>query len=236
MWIETVCFTAAVLLAAALTIHPYTSPFASMPAQPGESPSHENNPGGNPFRFLKGGPEPVAWPCNAMLEAVIDMSAIHPTDRPSVITDLEIAFESLADNSPYSMTVAHVIEGTTTQGGLGDLLDTYGADLLVTFVRHGQTDLLSPHAIGTGGFQSNGTTARHGWIAFSADAYWTLQPGPGPYTRHALIVHEMLHALNLAHVENTSSVMHPRLSQGPGKLGAGNIAGLEMLNDIACSR
>jgi hypothetical protein len=207
-----------------------------VPAQHRESSSREVNPGGDPFRFLKGGPVPVAWPCNAILDAVVDMSEIHLTDRTSVIADLEIAFQSLADNSPYTMTIAHVIEGTTTQDGLGDLLDAYDADLLVTFVRPGQTDLLSPNALGTGGFQSGGRTPRHGWMAFSVDAYWTLQQGPGRYTRHALVVHEMLHVLNLAHVEDSSSVMNRRLFKGAGSLGPGDIAGLQLLNDIACSR
>jgi hypothetical protein len=188
------------------------------------------------FRFLSQNPFPVAWPCNATLEVAVDMGVIHPTERPTVLADLEFAFDTIAAQTPYSFIVTHLIESTSSHDDLGDFLDGYVADLLVTFVFPGQSDLLSPHSLGTGGHQSNGLTARHGWAAFSAPAYRYLDPGPGPYSRHALIVHEILHALNLGHVDDASSVMHPHLSKGAGRLGPGDIAGLEVLNQIACSQ
>ncbi len=188
------------------------------------------------FRFLSQNPLPVAWPCNATFEVAVDMGVIHPTERPTVLADLEFAFDTIAAKAPYSFIVTHLIESTSSHDDLGDFLDGYGADLLVTFVFPGQSDLLSPHSLGTGGQQTYGQTPRHGWAAFFAAEYLNLEAGPGPYSRHALILHEILHALNLGHVDDTSSIMFPLLSQGPGKLGPGDIAGLEVLNQIACSR
>lgn len=188
------------------------------------------------FRFLSQNPLPVAWPCNATLEVVVDLGEVDPAERLTVLTDLQFAFDTIADQTPYSLVVTHLVESTSSLRDLGDILDGYGADLLVTFVVPGQSDLLSPRSLGTGGHKSNGHTARHGWAAFSAPAYSYLNPKPGPYSRHALIVHEVLHALNLGHINDASSVMHPHLSKGAGRIGPGDIAGLEALNEFACSR
>jgi len=197
---------------------------------------NDERPNDEVFRFLSQNPLPVAWPCNATLEVAVDMGVIPPTQRPVVLADLEFAFDTIAAQTPYSLVVTHLIESATSHNDLGDFLDGYGADLLITFVFPGQSDLLSPNSLGTGGHQTYGQTPRHGWAAFSAAEYLDLEAGPGPYSRHALIVHEILHALNLGHVDDTSSIMFPLLSQGPGKLGPGDIAGLEVLNEIACSR
>lgn len=236
MWIETVCFGVAVFLTAVLTLHPYTSPFAPMNGGPRAPITNDARRSGEPFRFLNQNPLPVTWPCNATLEVAVDMGVIHPSEQPIVLADLEFAFDVLAEHTPYSLTITDVIESTATQASLGEILDVYGADLLVKFALPGQNDLLSPQSLGTGGHQSDELVARYGWAAFSTAEYLDLKAGPGPYSRHALIVHEILHALNLAHVEDTSSVMYPLLSQGAGGLGPGDIAGLEELNRIACSR
>jgi len=236
MWIETLCFGVAATLATVLLFHPYTSPFTPMPKQSQEPSSHGVSPSEDQFRFLIKDPIPITWPCNPTLDVVVDMGALQPAARPDVLADLEFAFNVIATHTAYSLVITHHIERTATSDNLDDLLDSYGADLLITFVVPGQTDLLSPHSIGTGGLRYMGHTARYGWVAFSATEYVALRPGPGPYTRHALIVHELLHALNLGHVNDTASVLFPRLSQGAGELGPGDIAGLNGLNEVACSR
>jgi hypothetical protein len=49
-----------------------------------------------------------------------------------------------------------------------------------------------------------------------------------------LFTHELLHALNLDHVSDPTSVMVSRISAGSGKIGFGDIAGLAALDTAAC--
>jgi hypothetical protein len=46
-----------------------------------------------------------------------------------------------------------------------------------------------------------------------------LQPGFGPNSHGALLLHELLHTLGLRHQQRRDSIMHPYLNKGAGELG-----------------
>ena len=116
-----------------------------------------------------------------------------------------------------------------------------GTDLAVSWVYPRQTDLLSSAASGAAGVQiatsGRRIDGRREWLIASAGVAMNRSSRPprlgfrGGNSLGAILMHELGHAVGLAHVPQRSrQIMVPVATPGPGpRWGAGDLAGLEYL-------
>ena len=119
--------------------------------------------------------------------------------------------------------------------------DSLFAPVVVAFGDASDTDLFEPNSMAVGGFfqgeESDGRTrAVVGFVYVHTEHFIRLKAGTGFMSRGALLAHELLHVLGLGHVHPSSrdSVMTPWLSSSLGKIGPGDVQGLERLAEVGC--
>ncbi|MBV6509616.1 MAG: hypothetical protein JJLCMIEE_02711 [Acidimicrobiales bacterium] len=111
--------------------------------------------------------------------------------------------------------------------GFQDQGSTDGPTIAVTWVptsTHLPGDP-GPDTVGTGGFTSIDSRIISGTVTLSADA--DLAPGFGPHSWGIIYLHELGHAVGLAHVQDPDEVMHPSIVPNrPATYGPGDLQGL----------
>lgn len=85
-----------------------------------------------------------------------------------------------------------------------------------------------PDTIGTGGFSSAGATILSGAVSLAADGH--LAPGFGRRSWGGIYLHELGHAVGLAHVDDPAEAMYPTVVHArAAEYGPGDLAGLAQL-------
>ena len=107
------------------------------------------------------------------------------------------------------------------------------APVLITWVPQDRLLTPSDQAVGSAGStyvrnQNGELVYVTGIVTFSSDARLLSGFDLGD-SWGDVVLHELGHLLGLAHVNDTTQVMHPNVTGGEARLGAGDIAGLERL-------
>lgn len=105
---------------------------------------------------------------------------------------------------------------------------THDADLVIAWLRPGQTPLLKGGYLGQARYFTDADNRiTHAQVAINKFAYTDLKPGFGAAPRRGtLLMHELTHAVGLGHADRKTQVMYPNVSAVPSKFGAGDLAGL----------
>jgi len=179
----------------------------------------------------------VRWnPCSA-----ITWKANLTLAPAGALDDLEVAFARLSEAT--GMTFAY--GGTTTTIPTDDWLGGAEQDVIVVaWAPATLTDLWTETADGRGGWYAEGTSGDgnnwtwrivRGFVLIDPATTGTYAGGFGPgLTRGALLLHELAHAVGLAHIDDRSELMYPTLSgETVAAYGDGDLAGLAAIGQSA---
>lgn len=184
------------------------------------APTTAPAPGGSPdaYTFARG-----RWnPCAPLHYVINDAQApsagaaddVHATVALlSAAMGVEFIFDGPSSAIPTKQWARQPYEG---RSGWAPLSFAWATDA--------QTDLLDGYQYGTGG----GDVLNGVYVTGSVviDVAHDPPAGFGPGTRGALLLHEAGHAMGLDHLDDPTQIMHPHIGEGPGHLGAGDLAGL----------
>ncbi|MFA6298028.1 MAG: hypothetical protein WC642_02590 [Nocardioides sp.] len=103
-----------------------------------------------------------------------------------------------------------------------------GADLVIAWLRRGQTPLLSGGHLGrTSSFHDGEGRTTHAQVAIRRNADRYLKPGFGAAPRRgSLLMHELTHVVGLDHARSSSQIMYPDVSAVASQFGSGDLRGL----------
>ncbi|MDO9495922.1 MAG: hypothetical protein Q7J48_09485 [Nocardioides sp.] len=104
----------------------------------------------------------------------------------------------------------------------------YGADLVIAWLRPGQTPLLTGGYVGQArSFTDSEGRITGAQVAINRNARVDLKRGFGAAPRRGtLLMHELTHAIGLGHVQRRTQVMYPNVAAVSSRFGAGDLAGL----------
>jgi hypothetical protein len=203
------------------------SPVVAVPAAPpGRYAFEVTNPDGNPARWN---------PCVAVHYVV------NLTGAPAgALADLQRAFAILSAASGLQFvsdgaTTAALKMSWVTSGPVGP---SGWPDVLVGWSDPDHTDLSL--TAGMGGITQYEAASLPGGGSALVDAVVVLSapndPGSGfgPNARGGLLLHELGHAVGLAHVNDRTQIMNPISTGAAGVYGTGDLAGLRILGSGSC--
>ena len=190
---------------------------------------------GAPYAFITSDAGyPATWPCRAGHTLGVNLEAVAAVARPGIERDLTAAVAAIEAVSNQRFTL-RIVRGTVPTRAWGAATnDRSGVDILFAVGDARATDLSLPDTAASGGVFSDNGVIHAGYVYIDTAQLDAYTPGTGPGSRVALFTHELLHALNLDHVSDPTSVMVSRISAGSGKIGFGDIAGLAALDTAAC--
>lgn len=155
---------------------------------------------------------------------------------PGALTDTQAAVWRLGQVTGFTFRY----RGTTTGVPQWDNAAWFPADtqVVLAWVRKGQSSLFALHplaasitspAYAVGYHNPDGTSAmRITRAGIVIDSQLRLHGGFGfGITRGDLLLHELGHAMGLAHYPSTDEMMNPIMTRGRARYGAGDLAGLE---------
>lgn len=226
---------ALLLVAASLVM---LRPLSSKPAML-SAPAGTSSAG---FSLLRvNGEGPAAWDCSRPIGVALNASTLSPSERELLRQDVESAFAEIAKVSSFRF----VLRGDT------DLVpnSSWGSKwyslapqtpVVIAVVAEGDSDLAFTDASASGGgFTKPDVSDRlritAGFVLLHLDEFNNYRPGSGFMSRQALLLHELLHVLNVGHSEHSSSVMTPSLADSYGTLGPSDVAALKDLSRTGCS-
>jgi hypothetical protein len=107
--------------------------------------------------------------------------------------------------------------------------------LAIAWAKRGESDLLDGKEAGMGGplwVEGSGNVPKvlvSGRAVIDVDATKGLPVTFGPSSVGGVVLHEIGHALGLAHVSDANQIMYPTITDKPAAFGPGDLAGLERL-------
>jgi len=115
-----------------------------------------------------------------------------------------------------------------------------GMPVVVAVIPKSASDLAIVDAAASGGgFVKSDFFGRlrvsSGFVLLHAENFHDYRPGSGFMSHQALLLHELMHVLNVAHSEDPTSIMTPSLADSYGRLGSSDLAALDSLSTSACS-
>lgn len=182
--------------------------------------------------YLIASPLVAGWRCDAELSMILDDRHLNEADRADLRMIVTDVLATLNTHSPYRLTLVGTVTHTPHRSGLDAHLAAGDADVHVGVIPAGTTDMLSSGVSGTGGFHHVNYQAIAGWAVLDVEVYLRIDPS----TRYTLILHELLHALGLAHSADPLSVLYPHPSPGFRTVGPHETADLTALNAMVCER
>lgn len=149
---------------------------------------------------------PATWGCVSSIPVGLNTGSLSPEDAASLRRDLLAAFDTIAAVSKFRFVFA----GTTNEvpdarWGKEWSSRAPGMPVVVAIVPESASDLAFDHAAASGGgfLRREGGSLRisSGFVLLHAEHFDDYQPGAGFMSRQALLVHELLHVLNVGHNE-----------------------------------
>lgn len=202
------------------------------------APSGSSSGGFSLLRINDGGP--AVWDCSRPIGVALNASALSPSERESLRQDVEKAFAEIAEVSSFRF----VLRGSTDlvpDSSWGSKWFSLAPEtpVVIAVVSDGESDLaFSDASASGGGFTTPDVTDRlritAGFVLLHLDEFGNYRPGSGFMSHQALLLHELLHVLNVGHSEHSSSVMTPSLADSYGTLGPSDVAALKELSDTGC--
>jgi hypothetical protein len=153
---------------------------------------------------------------------------LAPGGWPAAAPDLVVAWavapgDGGAQRSPGGLPTSDLLAGAgeaAVGGWAAEYVRSGGGDAVVGYVTHGYVVL---DALAEGKFAPSFVHAQSG------------VPGARRPLRGRLLLHELGHALGLAHVEDETQVMYPKIGAGQATWGVGDRAGLRAVSGAATS-
>jgi hypothetical protein len=209
---------------------------ASIALEPTGAPRRQNATSDTPYAFLtdhRG--TPAAWDCSRPIEVAVRR---HGVDD-AVLDDVFAAMDLIAEHSQFEFRFVGFTDAVP-DSTFDDWWSTAvpAAPVVVAFVDAGESDLLGGKASANGGgdWSLNGGRPQYtsGSVLVDVEKLRVFSAGSGFKSRQGLFAHELLHVLNLAHVEDPNSLMAKHLDHSFGQIGPGDIAGLAHLGRLGC--
>lgn len=182
---------------------------------------------------------PATWGCVSSIPVGLNTGSLSSADAASLRSDLLAAFDAIAAVSSFRFVLAGATnEVPDTRWGKEWSSRAPGMPVVVAVAPASASDLAFDHAAASGGgfLRREGGSLRisSGFVLLHAEHFADYRPGAGFMSRQALLVHELLHVLNVGHNDAASSIMTPSLADSYGSLGAEDVAALAHLSDAAC--
>lgn len=176
--------------------------------------------------------EAVTWNRCAPIRYVVNQALVDA----GINDELLLALADIEAASVFNFEFAGVVTHIPTSDWDARPA-SLGAPVIFAVAAASQTDLLGNGNIGSGGADPgyfNGEPELvAGLVVLDAAKITNYSSGMGPGSVGAVITHETLHVVGLSHVTDPTSVMTTRLNTGSGRIGPGDIAGLEALAHVA---
>jgi len=118
------------------------------------SAAAHSDAGADGWNPLIDGDPPIAWPCNADLDVVVNLSRAPEERRAQLLDDIDTSLEHITAASPYQLRRTYDLAVIPTEATLDEVATAAGAEIVIAVddsSRLDATDLLSPNAYGTGG-------------------------------------------------------------------------------------
>jgi len=227
-------FAVAVVLLALLAGAPVPSPFAARTAVVEPQAA---SPG---FSLLASDDDgPATWACATSIPVGLNTGSLSSVDAASLRSDLLASFDTIAAVSGFRFVLAgDTDEVPDSRWGKEWASRAPGMPVVVAVVPESASDLAFTHAAASGGgfLRREGGSLRisSGFVLLHAEHISDYRPGAGFMSRQALLMHELLHVLNVGHNDAASSIMTPSLADSYGTLGAEDVAALTQLSKAAC--
>ena len=198
---------------------------------------------GEPYLYLHSDDDgPTTWDCSQPIRIAVNLRNLPDRHRADALRDLQAVMDLISSQSSFQLQlVGETSVIPTTEWAQSWRSDSPSAPVVVAFGDASDTDLFEPNSMAVGGFfqgeESDGRTrAVVGFVYVHTGHFIRLKAGTGFMSRGALLAHELLHVLGLGHVHPSSrdSVMTPWLSSSLGKIGPGDVLGLERLAEVGC--
>lgn len=213
---------------------PVPSPFAARTAVVDTSPAPDG------FSLLASDADgPATWGCVSSIPVGLNTGSLSSADAASLRSDLLAAFDAIAAVSSFRFVLAGDTDAVPdARWGKEWASRAPGMPVVVAVVPESASDLAFDHAAASGGgfLRREGGSLRisSGFVLLHAEHFADYRPGAGFMSRQALLVHELLHVLNVGHNDAASSIMTPSLADSYGTLGAEDVAALAHLAHAAC--
>ena len=174
---------------------------------------------------------PIRWaPC----------APVHWTFNPNhAPTNGLLAIQRAVARVSATTGLTFVYDGTTAATPTGSYLTTPGRPLLIGWSTATESSLLAGQSLNLVGMtQSTWTrdaagaySITSGVIAFSN---LVRAPTTGPESWYTFALHELGHAVGLAHTSDATQIMHPSVPPTRSDYGSGDLAGLRRLGSTSC--
>lgn len=211
------------------------------PSSSGTSPAPVLGESGHPYKFLSANSRgPAVWACGRPITVALNTVALDSSSRSSVAADLAASLELIESVSGFRFKFLGPTSAVPTKTWGYDWVDqSPKAQVVVAVVPSQSSDLLVANGAAIGGsfFKTDGAGrlfSFSGYVVVRTERFFDYAPGSGPMSHQALLTHELLHVLNLDHVEDPNSLLTERLSSSNGIMGPGDIEGLAALHAVSC--
>jgi hypothetical protein len=177
---------------------------------------------------------PVTWPTCAVIDYRVNLSQA-PADAMS---SLHAAITTLERYTHFTFTDAGSTTDIPQQGWVSK---PFQAPLIIAWATPRTSTLLgSPHELAIGSVASEGTAPQQTYVAavvvVDSTATKSLTPGTGPGELGLLLLHELSHAVGLAHSHNPNSYMYPLFNVAPQRVQPADASHLASLDPAACPK
>jgi hypothetical protein len=182
---------------------------------------------------------PATWGCVSSIPVGLNTGSLSTADAALLRNDLLAVFDAIAAVSSFRFVLAGATDAVPdARWGKEWSFRAPGMPVVVAVVPESASDLAIDYAAATGGgfLRREGGSLRisSGFVLLHAEHFDDYRSGSGFMSHHALLLHELLHVLNVGHNDASSSIMTPSLVDSYGTLGSEDVAALDLLSKAAC--